>query len=1121
MPLLGDVYLADWANDRVRKITVSTGIIATIAGTGDASYSGDGGQATSATLYQPLGLAIDSSGNFYVADYGNSRVRKLSPAPTFSPTLRPTSRPTFSPTFLPTFRPTSSPAPTFSPTFRPTSSPAPTCSPTFSPTFRPTSSPAPTRSPTFSPTFSPTAFCGPGTVIDAANVSNCFTCSPGSYSPGNTYECFTCAAGSFASIEGSSACTLCPISSYQPAANSTSCLICPGGRISPLGTSNIGDCISPDVNFALGFLAMVVCIMIAYVYVIKGRFLRISFFRFHDYLSQKVVELSSINERLVKAVEMQGIRYKDRKAANSSSNPSWNYFLFLVFSLLVVALLTLIAFIVALLHIGFGAMILWRDYKLQINLSYVEIIRRQLAHAFGFIRVICIPFVEFFALLSSIDIDLTVVGVTCEGSQAPMLLIINFMILGFVVIMILGDYNVVLNCVYAVLHSRSYQWISFRMRDILFHETGLKRLNFCNYIHWYTVASAIAALLAAYPIIAIIQVLMGYVYVSPLFYYDSAVDTPSCNRIVGIPNIDAFLGWTTKILVILMVPPVVYCVADILVPRYFIGKSFNVINNTATAGSSKNVGRTSTAESLDILCWDELDKVENIKSSNDEEITKNMFKNPINVTNIDKNNSYFYLLCPALFDCFVWIMSYLQFDLWFFSLLHAWFTSGNAINKSQEIGQDEEDFNEKCAKKTIDRAVIFPAITGTLDLQQKWVYFMRKKLPTYFKFSKKLCDPMLKFVTESVDCCGAGFREFIIDNKLGLFQCIDYACMQRSECLEFFVLSLWNLCVFAIDVFRYVYYYLICVPIIVVIGCSAYLFSFIVCYSGYGHLLTEDGRLLWSLVLQKYIVFLKVSLLGIWTEAEYKAFGILNHEYSIIMNLKLHSAIETAIKSKSNCVTTAPPTYAPISYDPSVLVYSLISVRAVLYLLIPKLSFICVYCKNTAAYPLFTHLVSREIKGLSVKSSIKSIFENYSTNNHNLVDRHISIDFLPLFASNIESDINPSESWTSYVLYGMNYINVYVKGSRMIQWSYGVYLTGVSMGILFSPDSSGWSYSLIAIVFPMAVINSLQAVIFFGHYFNVVGVRTNNDNKIVEMEMNNPLAGTYKVSAGNDESTIS
>ena len=88
----------------------------------------------------------------------------------------------------------------------------------------------------------------------------------------------------------------------------------------------------------------------------------------------------------------------------------------------------------------------------------------------------------------------------------------------------------------------------------------------------------------------------------------------------------------------------------------------------------------------------------------------------------------------------------------------------------------------------------------------------------------------------------------------------------------------------------------------------------------------------------------------------------------------------------------------------------------------------------------------------------------------------------------------------------------------MIQWSYEVYLILVSMGILFSPDSSGWSYSLMAIVFPMAVINSFQAVIFFGHYFNVVGVPTNLDDKIVEMtsENNSP----YAVVASTDESTI-
>ena len=58
----GNVYIADQWNNRIRKVTVSTGIITTIAGTGSTSYSGDNGAATSGTLYRPEGVAVDASG---------------------------------------------------------------------------------------------------------------------------------------------------------------------------------------------------------------------------------------------------------------------------------------------------------------------------------------------------------------------------------------------------------------------------------------------------------------------------------------------------------------------------------------------------------------------------------------------------------------------------------------------------------------------------------------------------------------------------------------------------------------------------------------------------------------------------------------------------------------------------------------------------------------------------------------------------------------------------------------------------------------------------------------------------------------------------------------------------
>ena len=100
----GNVYFSEFTNNRVRKITVATGIISTYVGTGSGSYSGDGGVASSATIYGPNGLCIDTSGiiqcfmkyshgtslgpiliilifsfldNLYVSDLYNHRIRKV------------------------------------------------------------------------------------------------------------------------------------------------------------------------------------------------------------------------------------------------------------------------------------------------------------------------------------------------------------------------------------------------------------------------------------------------------------------------------------------------------------------------------------------------------------------------------------------------------------------------------------------------------------------------------------------------------------------------------------------------------------------------------------------------------------------------------------------------------------------------------------------------------------------------------------------------------------------------------------------------------------------------------------------------------------------------------------
>jgi sugar lactone lactonase YvrE len=80
LDIAGNIYIADKANNCVRKVTAATGIITTVAGNGSAAYAGDGGLATSAELNSPTGVALDSTGNLYIADSNNNRVRKVTAA---------------------------------------------------------------------------------------------------------------------------------------------------------------------------------------------------------------------------------------------------------------------------------------------------------------------------------------------------------------------------------------------------------------------------------------------------------------------------------------------------------------------------------------------------------------------------------------------------------------------------------------------------------------------------------------------------------------------------------------------------------------------------------------------------------------------------------------------------------------------------------------------------------------------------------------------------------------------------------------------------------------------------------------------------------------------------------
>src|SRR5437879_6433471 len=92
----GDLFIADAYNHRIRRVAAGTGLITTVAGTGESGFSGDGGPATSAQLETPTGVAIDAVGNLFIADADNHRIRRVAAGTGLITTVAGTGIPGFS-----------------------------------------------------------------------------------------------------------------------------------------------------------------------------------------------------------------------------------------------------------------------------------------------------------------------------------------------------------------------------------------------------------------------------------------------------------------------------------------------------------------------------------------------------------------------------------------------------------------------------------------------------------------------------------------------------------------------------------------------------------------------------------------------------------------------------------------------------------------------------------------------------------------------------------------------------------------------------------------------------------------------------------------------------------------
>jgi hypothetical protein len=622
----GNIFVSDRYNARIRKIYAvnSTAIIVkSVIGSGSSTVARGSFYATVATLSYPQHVALDTSGNFYVAeDQSANTVRKtvLAASPTSQPSRQPTSQPTKQPFARPTAQPSRQPsrqptaqpknAPTSQPSRQPTSQPSsqpsgipsslpsgqPTNSPSSSPTNQPISSPSsqPSSQPTknrlhctvadnkfYSPirddcvpcplhsflnrTGDDTCYCNGGYSQVGRDLSlNCTVCSLGDVSFPGSANCTQCQSGTFANSE-TNICEPCGLSFYSSAPGQIQCTHCPAGRATAtLGSTSLEQCISPVPNFTLGFFALFLVVVIFSWYIVFGKFQRVSF--------ERKVKIVTPNIEKCKEVLLseEEFHYQHLIIAQDKKNQrtrKFKFFSFIVLSIVVMIVSVFFGYVYFTYQVFFTSLILWRGLKVDLHLSPIlallaeglKDITDSISLPVNLFYFMALPFLYLFETLATIDLNLSSVNVTCSGSQAPIELLINCFILGLLVIIIRSDYQLLFNILLNNLNQR------FLLNNV---EQRLDAGNF-RFNRYFFLCLIVTAFTAINPFQVGLRYCMGFVRIDTFGKNHGIAHevTESCNQVPGAPYFDSFLGYMSTLFAWWLILPAVYCLAEVVVPR--------------------------------------------------------------------------------------------------------------------------------------------------------------------------------------------------------------------------------------------------------------------------------------------------------------------------------------------------------------------------------------------------------------------------------------------------------------------------------------------------------------------------------------------------------------------------
>ena len=237
---------------------------------------------------------------------------------------------------------------------------------------------------------------------------------------------------------------------YPNMTYSSSCLACPSGRVAPEGSISSGACVNPAPNFVFGFFTYFLTFVGVVIYIFNQRFERIAFLRekrVYKILKESSNDVFTLVNRIIVSAE------KNSSDVNQVIQTGWykriqrNFKIVIWFmvSLLLILLFVIMKYVFVLGQIIYSSMIIWRGLYpnlLSDFLDKVDIIRDVFVIKLNlsFIGYALYPFTWLIKAISQFNIDLTGLGVTCTGAQAPMQLAINCFVLGFIILVIESNF---------------------------------------------------------------------------------------------------------------------------------------------------------------------------------------------------------------------------------------------------------------------------------------------------------------------------------------------------------------------------------------------------------------------------------------------------------------------------------------------------------------------------------------------------------------------------------------------------------------------------------------------------------------------------------------------------------